>query len=225
MAWPCRPFESFKDDSSFILPNLDVFPDVEKPGTELPLPMDLVDTEELLMDLETILPDIDSPPQSPPRLTELDELLQLRAEALPDPEEFDDLLMPPTPSDSYASSPGPHSSPSYAPSTPASIYSDSSNDPEWVPEPMPGPSKTKRKPYSRVKRPIDRAERKKLQNKNAATRYRNKKKVEEDELLTQEADLAARNKELRDQVSEIETEMRIVKDLLRNKFKRMGLLK
>jgi Basic region leucine zipper len=206
------------------LQQLAMFPDMAKPEhyDEAALPMDLEDTEALMLDLATILPPEASPPHSPSPIFELDELLKLRAqEVLPDPD--DDLLMdmlPPTPSDSGASS-----SPSYAPSTPASIYSDSSNDPEWSPEPQPGPSKTRRKPYTRTKQPANRAERKKVQNKNAATRYRCKKKVEEDELLQIEADLAEKNRQLREKVSEAEVEMRIVKDLLRKKFQRMGLLK
>lgn len=216
--------ESFKDDDSSYLQQLAMFPDMAKPEQfdETALPMDLEDTEALLMDLATILPQEASPPHSPSPIFELDELLKMRAqEVLPDPD--DDLLMdmlPPTPSDSGASS-----SPSYAPSTPASIYSDSSNDPEWSPEPLPGPAKARRKPYTRTKHPVNRAERKKVQNKNAATRYRCKKKVEEEELLQVEADLADRNKQLKEMVSEAEVEMRIVKDLLRKKFKRMGLLK
>jgi len=206
------------------LQQLAMFPDMAKLEhyDEAALPMDLEDTEALMLDLATILPPEASPPHSPSPIFELDELLKLRAqEVLPDPD--DDLLMdmlPPTPSDSGASS-----SPSYAPSTPASIYSDSSNDPEWSPEPQPGPSKTRRKPYTRTKQPANRAERKKVQNKNAATRYRYKKKEEEDELLQIEADLAEKNRQLREKVSEAEVEMRIVKDLLRKKFQRMGLLK
>jgi hypothetical protein len=141
------------------LQQLAMFPDMAKPEhyDEAALPMDLEDTEALMLDLATILPPEASPPHSPSPIFELDELLKLRAqEVLPDPD--DDLLMdmlPPTPSDSGASS-----SPSYAPSTPASIYSDSSNDPEWSPEPLPGPSKARRKPYTRTKQPVNRAERK-----------------------------------------------------------------
>jgi hypothetical protein len=212
--------ESFKDDS--YLQDLGVFPEMGKAeDDEAALPMDFEDTEALMRDLATILPADASPPHSPSPFCELDELLQMRAEeVLPDLMDF----CPPTPSDSGASSPGPQSSPSYAPSTPASIYSDSSNDPEWMPEPVPGPSKSRRKPYARTKQPTNRAERKKLQNKNAATRYRSKKKVEEEELLTQEAELADVNKQLKEKVAEAEMEMRIVKDLLKKKLQRMGLV-
>ncbi|CAB3376121.1 Hypothetical predicted protein [Cloeon dipterum] len=222
--------ESFKDASSVYLPDLDVgFPDFAKPGyAESVLPsLDLESSEQMLIDLETILPYADdSPPQSP--MDDLDVLLQTHAQTLLSEDSLDDSSfhlqplsqqMPPTPT-SCVTSPGPSSVGSQSPDYASSVCSDESTDPEWVPEQQsPAPKEAKsggrarRKPYSRA--PTNRAERKKLQNKNAATRYRNKKKQEEEELLQVEAELLERNRELQAKKTEIETEMRIVKDLLR----------
>ncbi|KAF4519802.1 hypothetical protein B566_EDAN006816 [Ephemera danica] len=135
-------------------------------------------------------------------------------------------------------------SPKYTPSTPASSPypasttswdSDSTSDPDWVMEDAPGPSHLKAaaaprtKPYARAggrtKKPGDRKERKKLQNKNAATRYRIKKKAEEDELLMQEDELAEINKDLQHKVDDLGNEIRIIKGLLRDQCKRLGILK
>jgi hypothetical protein len=157
------------------------------------------------------------------------------------------MLSPPHAPSTPMSQPSPMYAPStpYAVSTPASSpypasttswESDSNSDPDWtMDEQAAGPSRVKvapparAKPYARTggrtKKPEDRKERKKLQNKNAATRYRIKKKAEEDVLLMQEDELISQNKELQGKVDDLANEIRIIKGLLRDHCKRLGILK
>lgn len=85
----------------------------------------------------------------------------------------------------------------------------SSEDPEWVPEPVeelafPLKNRKRYKPYSRVS-PEDKKSRKKEQNKNAATRYRLKKKAEVEEILNEERGIQQENDGLGNQVSDRST--------------------
>lgn len=120
-------------------------------------------------------------------------------------------LASPQPSGDSASA-SPHSSPqSSPPSSPRS-----STDEEWS-----APSRPK--PYSRSV--DDRRSRKKEQNKNAATRYRQKKKAEIEVLLTEEQSLRQRHTELGDKCSDLQREIRYLKGLMRDLFKAKGLIK
>lgn len=106
--------------------------------------------------------------------------------------------------------------------------SSSSEDPEWVPEPVEElafpTKKTKRyKPYTRVS-PEDKKSRKKEQNKNAATRYRLKKKAEVEEILSEERGIQKENDELGNKVSDLQREIRYLKGLMRDLFKAKGLI-
>lgn len=108
--------------------------------------------------------------------------------------------------DSGASSP--RSSP---PSSPRST-----SDDEWA-----APAH-RAKPYARSD---DRRSRKKEQNKNAATRYRQKKKAEVEVLLQEEAALRGRHAALGTKCSDLQREIRYLKGLMRDLFKAKGLIK
>ncbi|GJQ70875.1 crc [Trypoxylus dichotomus] len=119
-------------------------------------------------------------------------------------------------------------SPTCSNSNSGSFDDSSSEDPEWVPEPVEElafpTKKTKRyKPYSRVS-PEDKKSRKKEQNKNAATRYRLKKKAEVEEILNEERAIQKENDELGNKVSDLQREIRYLKGLMRDLFKAKGLI-
>lgn len=109
----------------------------------------------------------------------------------------------------------------------------SSEDPEWIPdtvEPQPDldinakPSSRKRaKPYSRTPTE-DKKSRKKEQNKNAATRYRMKKKAEIEEILEEERGLMKTNEELENKIGDVQREIKYLKGLMRDLFKAKGLI-
>lgn len=101
-------------------------------------------------------------------------------------------------------------------SSPPSSPRSSSTDEEWS-----GPSRPK--PYSR--NVDDRRSRKKEQNKNAATRYRQKKKAEVEVLLSEEQNLRVRHNELNDKCSDLQREIRYIKGLMRDLLKAKGLIK
>lgn len=79
------------------------------------------------------------------------------------------------------------------------------------------------KPYDR---PIqeDRRSRKKEQNKNAATRYRQKKKQEVKQILVEEKKLSDVNEKLAKEFGEVRREVKYLKSLMRELFKSKGLL-
>lgn len=130
-----------------------------------------------------------------------------------------------------------------SPPSPCSNSSDfSSDDREWIPETVEessssssdyestpiklggGSSSGRRsKPYSRTGN-VDRKSRKKEQNKNAATRYRMKKKAEVEEILKEETGLAKLNEGLENQITELRREIKYLKSLMRDVFKAKGLL-
>lgn len=126
-------------------------------------------------------------------------------------------------------------SPSSPSSSSSSGFSECSSDPEWIPEPVQtsgspiSPERVSRgrkrmgKPYSRAG-PEDKKSRKKEQNKNAATRYRMKKKAEIEEILSEEKALADSNDKLQGQVTDIQREIKYLKGLMRDLFKAKGLL-
>lgn len=126
-----------------------------------------------------------------------------------------------------------------SPSSPTNSGSGSSNfgdcssdDPEWMPEPVEqytgaiAPIKQQRKrakPYSRTS-PIDKKSRKKEQNKNAATRYRMKKKAEVEVILSEEKELTVKNEELESKIKDMQREIKYLKGLMRDLFKAKGLI-
>lgn len=108
------------------------------------------------------------------------------------------------------------------------------DDPEWIPQlvqhPTQGCLKNGRKrgggtkPYSR---PVieEKRMRKKEQNKNAATRYRQKKKAEIEEILTEEKGLEEKNADLQLKISDLSREIKYLKGLMRDLFRAKGLMK
>lgn len=110
----------------------------------------------------------------------------------------------------------------------------SSDDPEWVPEPIENynssssssvpklAAKKRSKPYS--KSPVDKKSRKKEQNKNAATRYRMKKKAEVEEILNEEKILLDKHGELDGQITDLQREIKYLKGLMRDLFKAKGII-
>jgi len=120
--------------------------------------------------------------------------------------------------------------PSPTPSPAPSNISTYDTDPEWVPSPSAGSplrtlaptSRTIKKKYQRSKPPtpptgpypVEKKERKKAQNRTAAFRYREKKKSELDVIENEMEELAAKNMALRNQLSEMETEAKLLKKLM-----------
>lgn len=112
--------------------------------------------------------------------------------------------------------------------------SSSPDDPDWAGESSSSSSYTKQrtsrltknrhKPYSRPS-VEDKKVRKKEQNKNAATRYRQKKKQEIKEIVGEEQELVDHNVKLQDQVKELNREIGYLKGLMRDLFKAKGLIK
>lgn len=70
----------------------------------------------------------------------------------------------------------------------------------------------------------ERRMRKKEQNKNAATRYRMKKKMEMEEIIGEEKELQDRNESLKTEVVEITREIRYLKRLMGDLFRAKGLI-
>lgn len=126
----------------------------------------------------------------------------------------------------YSDGPSPASfSPSSPSSSSCSNYGSSENDDDWVST----PEKSKRskggaraKPYSRSS--DDKKSRKKEQNKNAATRYRQKKKAEIEILMGEEKELQAVNDDLTTQVTDVKRQVAFLKNVLREVFTAKGLL-
>lgn len=71
----------------------------------------------------------------------------------------------------------------------------------------------------RANEKLSKRERKKLQNKNAATKYRLKKKQESSLIVSEEKELEDRNKELRDKVDQLTREIACMKDVLGDIYK------
>ncbi|KAL1518215.1 hypothetical protein ABEB36_001873 [Hypothenemus hampei] len=117
------------------------------------------------------------------------------------------------------------------PSSPESYYSSGGSsevDSEWIPEVLEDsvgtvPQTKKRsgkKPYSLD----DKKSRKKEQNKNAATRYRLKKKAEVEEILNEEKQLLDIHTGLTGQITDLQREIKYLKGLMRDLFKAKGLI-
>lgn len=130
-------------------------------------------------------------------------------------EEIDSLLSGSEPSSPSSQSDG--NDPDYSP-----LQSD---DEDYKPKSRSsGKQKTKKRrsgPYS--SNAEDRKDRKRDQNKNAAIRYRNKKREEADVLKKEEEKLAEKNKELNDKVSQLTREITYMKDLISEVCKAKGL--
>ncbi|XP_035795832.1 probable basic-leucine zipper transcription factor K isoform X2 [Anopheles albimanus] len=131
-------------------------------------------------------------------------------------------------------------SPAYSDSADSSYYGSSSfrgqldnDDEEWCPAKSKklnvsggGAVSKKRvsssRPYGRGTE--EKKSRKKEQNKNAATRYRQKKKAEIEEILIEESKLQERNDELKSKSADLSREVRYLKKLMRELFQARGLI-
>jgi len=86
--------------------------------------------------------------------------------------------------------------------------------------------KSRCSPYEKPVRSVsERKSRKKQQNKDAATRYRQKKKSEVNNINHECETLEARNKELKEKVDQMTREIQYLKDLMADVYKRKGLIK
>lgn len=119
-------------------------------------------------------------------------------------------------------------------SSPYLTESNSDNDADYVPQSVRrmssgravGGNARRRasKPYSRPS-VEEKKLRKKEQNKNAATRYRIKKKQEVEESKFEEQRLADYNRELRSKLDDISREVKCLKSLMRDVYRKKGLIK
>lgn len=173
--------------------------------------------------------------QQQQQLIELDEIVRSRVQA----EEAwpSAAFAPPSPCTSS------NSSCSFTSEEPAPA-SPETDDPDWVPESSPeaatapaalapagkstAASRSKRgqgrrKPYAANVE--DKRQRKKEQNKNAATRYRMKKKAEVEVIVGEENELKEKNDELQAKVADLSQEIRYLKNLMRDLFRARGLIK
>ncbi|XP_043262320.1 activating transcription factor of chaperone isoform X1 [Colletes gigas] len=101
---------------------------------------------------------------------------------------------------------------------------DSVDDPDWILKSGRKSTRNRQKPYSRPS-VEDKKVRKKEQNKNAATRYRQKKKQEIKEILGEERELADHNEKLKNQAKDLQREIGYLKGLMRDLFRAKGLIK
>jgi len=121
-------------------------------------------------------------------------------------------------------------------STPSSPYSVPGTDYES----SPASNADRPKPYSRPAETVptpgssrstgrrtlsDRKERKKLQNKNAATRYRQKKKEENNLIDSEIQQLERKNRELREKEDQMKREIEYLKRLMSDVYKARGIIK
>lgn len=96
-----------------------------------------------------------------------------------------------------------------------------SNDDEWSPKAIKSNS-VKKRPYGRSS--DDKKSRKKEQNKNAATRYRQKKKAESEVVLGEERELQDKNDKLQEKHADLQREIKYLKSLMRDLYRAKGLL-
>lgn len=130
-------------------------------------------------------------------------------------EEIDSLLSGSEPSSPSSSSDG--TDPDFSP--------EQSDDEDFVPKSSSGGKQKGKKrrsgPYST--KTADRKDRKRDQNKNAAIRYRNKKREEAEHRAAEEENLSKRNKDLHDKVDQLNREIKYMKDLISEVCKAKGL--
>ncbi|KAL3877904.1 hypothetical protein ACJMK2_035546 [Sinanodonta woodiana] len=85
--------------------------------------------------------------------------------------------------------------------------------------------KSRHEPYCTEYVQVGRKEKKKVQNKNAATRYRLKKRAEKQALQSDESILVEKNKDLKEKVESLQREISYMKDLMAEIYKAKGLKK
>lgn len=158
----------------------------------------------------------------------VDELVRSHCKELPD------LNDEQSSSDSCSSSSPPRSEISYSSSSNGRYASSvCSNDDDWSPSRKTSISaklstnsadKTGTPVRKRRLPGVDKKSRKKEQNKNAATRYRQKKKAEVEVILEVEKDLLTKHEKLESKYSDIRREVKYLKNLMRELFRAKGML-
>jgi hypothetical protein len=115
-------------------------------------------------------------------------------------------------------------------SEPASPSSSSQDDPDYIPSISPEKrsksskaSKSRASPYDKPIEKVDRKERKRIQNRNAAIRYREKKRAERGTIHSEEDILQDKNKELKTKVEHLSNEINYMKTLLKEVCEARGL--
>lgn len=121
------------------------------------------------------------------------------------------------------------------PTSPSSSFDDSgfvddiNEDPPYSPGPIRESvdrTQTRSAPYHKrgpKAAPTDRKQRKKQQNKDAALRYRQKKKAESKDVEGEYVELETKNKELKDKVDGLTREIGYLKDLMTEVYKAKGM--
>ncbi|CAN9510621.1 unnamed protein product [Ophioblennius macclurei] len=103
-----------------------------------------------------------------------------------------------------------------SPPPPASTIGSSRTKPYFKPEPATAasPKTPKLKSVSGAPKVVEKKLKKMEQNKTAATRYRQKKRVEQELLVTEREELEKRNRELAEKAESISREIQYLKDLM-----------
>ncbi|MEQ2257973.1 hypothetical protein XENORESO_020920 [Xenotaenia resolanae] len=110
--------------------------------------------------------------------------------------------------ESAAGSPTPHPSPPSSPTT------GSSRTKPYCKKEPPSPKTPKVKSVSGAPKVVEKKMKKMEQNKTAATRYRQKKRVEQEQLSSECEELEKRNNELKEKAESINREIQYLKDLM-----------
>lgn len=171
----------------------------------------------------------------------IDHLVREKSEHLSiDTNEWTDVFSPDSSTgfsdhDNESSISSPSSTGSLTPRSESSYASSNySNDDDWSPPSNRGSSssyglssgsgitKKRTRPYGRST--DDRKYRKKEQNKNAATRYRKKKKAEIEVILVEERALFDENSKLRDKLKDVRQEIGYLKKLMRDLLVAKGIV-
>lgn len=115
-------------------------------------------------------------------------------------------------------------SPAYSPSLPSP--SPSEVEKEMISSQCEAPKKSKSKMRTSATRfkSVDKTSRKRDQNKLAATRYREKKKVESENLQAVHSDLIEKNKSLKEEVDSLSREIEYMKELMVDVYKAKGII-
>lgn len=155
--------------------------------------------------IEEVEPIISSPADIQRELEVVDEIIQAHSRAQSD---FDDTSSSWSPRSDYS----------------ASTYSQD-DEPRYSKKssPLSGVTKKRTRPYGR--NPDEKKSRKKEQNKNAATRYRQKKKEEVHVILGEERILMDKHKKLKTAFKDTKREVKYLKSLLRELFQARGFIR
>lgn len=128
-------------------------------------------------------------------------------------EDIDSILSssgPSSPSDSIHIT---ENDPDYSPYSPE-IKSDKKSKKGRSSKASKSSTKSRTTPYEVEGGKLDKKERKRIQNRNAAIRYREKKRAQKGDIHTEEEDLSSKNKELKTKVEHLTNEIKYMKSLI-----------